>query len=190
MKTIDDVLNEFPEWPTWGDAYNEPDAIALCVRVPLDMNCALGALHPVCTCGFKEECFKVICTREEYEQTKAERGVKSCRKANVRAKCFSQDVAPEVGERIEYRAMDTNEWFEGVYVARHTCSDGIEINVIECNEQDPHSAAFDGLPDVCIRPIKTKREKFIEEAKLAVALSGDIFGAMYDSGKFKLVGDE
>lgn len=155
MKTIDDVLDEFPEWPEGAEwiTYGEGSG---------NLNAVYGE--------FPSEYWIIVCSREEYEQAKTER----------EAKKYTIEFCARGGVNIEKVWQPCEILFEG--------NKFIVLRNDKGREYSRRKAKVE------IRPLKTEREKFIDACWCALPagrrtcnVSEDIFGAMFDSGKFKLV---
>lgn len=156
MKTIDDVLNKFPEWPEG----------AVCVAESR----ISSTLKPSVVFDVNPN-WSVVCTREEYEQAKAER---------------DKTWMPEVGQECEWLSYRTEVWT----ITKLIAYDG---NGQAWLEGEGVVSVDEGVVKR-FRPIKTEREKFIETATSIYGMGEhdkqfvDHFSkVLFDSGKFKLV---
>ena len=89
---------------------------------------------------------------------------------------------PKVGDSVEYKCPQLNDSYEsGLVVA----IDG-GLYVIKCSESDENSPAYNGYPLSCIRPIKSARDKAIDEMDEVTFGSTLPNARLYDAGYRKV----
>ena len=93
------------------------------------------------------------------------------------------DYIPKVGDKVEYKCPQLNDSYEnGLVVA----IDG-GLYVIRCSESDENSPAYNGYPLSCIRPIKSARDKAIDEMDEVTFGSTCPNARLYDAGYRKVM---